>query len=65
MLGGAGGIGQPLSLLLKKSKFVTSLSVYDVANAKGVAADLSHIDSPAKVCGVLFHKKKNTVCSLL
>lgn len=51
VLGGAGGIGQPLSLLLKNSPYVTELSVFDVAHAKGVAADLSHISSAANVNG--------------
>lgn len=49
--GAAGGIGQPLSLLLKLNPQVSELSLYDVVNANGVAADLSHICSPAKVTG--------------
>lgn len=44
-----GGIGQPLSLLLKQSPLVTELSLYDIVHTPGVAADLSHIDTPAKV----------------
>lgn len=40
---------QPLSLLLKLSPLVTELSLYDVVNTPGVAADLSHISTPA-VC---------------
>lgn len=51
VLGGSGGIGQPLSMLLKLDPLVTELSVYDVAHAKGVAADLSHIDTVAKTAG--------------
>lgn len=51
VLGGAGGIGQPLSLLLKNSPYVTELSVFDVAHAKGVAADLSHVSTQAEVKG--------------
>jgi len=51
VLGGAGGIGQPLGLLLKRNPIVSNLAVYDVANAAGVAADLSHISSPAVVKG--------------
>ncbi|KAF2899384.1 hypothetical protein ILUMI_06789 [Ignelater luminosus] len=47
--GASGGIGQPLSLLLKQSPLVTELSLYDIVHTPGVAADLSHIDSPAKV----------------
>uniref|UniRef100_A0A7S3NK97 Malate dehydrogenase n=1 Tax=Aureoumbra lagunensis TaxID=44058 RepID=A0A7S3NK97_9STRA len=49
VLGAAGGIGQPLSLLLKQSPLVTSLSLYDVVNTPGVAADLSHCSTPAKI----------------
>lgn len=48
-MGASGGIGQPLSLLLKNSPLVTKLSVYDIVHTPGVAADLSHIDSPAAV----------------
>jgi len=43
--GAAGGIGQPLSLLLKLSPLVDELSLYDVVNSPGVGADLSHIDT--------------------
>lgn len=50
-MGASGGIGQPLSLLLKQSPLVTELSLYDIVNTPGVAADLSHIDTPAKVKG--------------
>lgn len=53
VLGAAGGIGQPLSLLLKQSPLVSELALYDVVNALGVAADLSHISSPSKVVGYL------------
>lgn len=49
--GAAGGIGQPLSLLLKLNPKVTHLSLFDIVNAKGVAADLSHINTPASVSG--------------
>lgn len=53
VLGAAGGIGQPLSLLLKQShicsKLIGELSLYDVANTAGVAADLSHINTGMKV----------------
>ncbi|EJF62499.1 NAD-malate dehydrogenase [Dichomitus squalens LYAD-421 SS1] len=53
VLGAAGGIGQPLSLLLKANPNVTELSLYDIVNTPGVAADLSHIATPAKVVGYL------------
>ena len=51
VLGAAGGIGQPLSLLLKANPLVTELRCYDIVNAPGVACDLSHICSPAKTTG--------------
>merc|ERR1711953_1131020 len=52
VLGAAGGIGQPLSLLLKLNPRVTSLTCYDVAPiTPGVAADLSHINTKATCAG--------------
>lgn len=51
VLGAAGGIGQPLSLLLKSSNLIGELSLYDVANTAGVACDLSHISTAVKVKG--------------
>ncbi len=51
VMGASGGIGQPLSLLLKQSPLVTQLSLYDIVHTPGVAADLSHINTPAKVTG--------------
>eukprot|EP01062_Namystynia_karyoxenos_P072472 TRINITY_DN6866_c0_g2_i1.p1 TRINITY_DN6866_c0_g2~~TRINITY_DN6866_c0_g2_i1.p1 ORF type:complete len:339 (+),score=103.37 TRINITY_DN6866_c0_g2_i1:86-1102(+) len=53
VLGAAGGIGQPLALLLKRNPMVTDLTLYDIVNTPGVAADLSHICSPARVTGFL------------
>ena len=49
LLGAAGGIGQPLAMLLKMNKLVSELALYDVANVVGVAADLSHCNTPVKV----------------
>lgn len=49
VLGAGGGIGQPLSLLLKLNPLVTSLSIYDVRGAPGVAADVSHVDTHSEV----------------
>lgn len=51
--GAAGGIGQPLSLLLKLSPLVDELALYDVVNAPGVATDLSHISTHSSVKGFL------------
>lgn len=50
VIGAAGGIGQPLSLLLKQGlPFGSKLHLYDVAGTAGVAADLSHVDSGVDV----------------
>ena len=50
LLGGAGGIGQPLGLLLKMNRHIEELRVYDLAPfTKGVAKDLSHCNTAAKV----------------
>lgn len=53
VLGAAGGIGQPLSMLLKMSPHVDELALYDVANVPGVAADISHLPFGGKVTGNL------------
>jgi len=48
--GAAGGIGQPLSLLLKAQLPPGSiLSLYDVVNVVGVGEDIAHINTPVKV----------------
>ncbi|KAI3807442.1 hypothetical protein L1987_23370 [Smallanthus sonchifolius] len=49
ILGAVGGIGQPLALLVKMSPLVSDLHLYDIANVKGVAADLSHCNTPSNV----------------
>lgn len=49
--GAAGGIGQPLSMLLKLSPLVGDLGVVDVVGTEGMAADLSHINTPGAVIG--------------
>ncbi|KAJ1880524.1 Malate dehydrogenase, cytoplasmic, partial [Coemansia sp. S17] len=51
VLGAAGGIGQPLSLLLKANTRVTKLSLYDIHNTPGVAADVGHINTLSEVTG--------------
>jgi hypothetical protein len=43
VLGAAGGIGQPLSMLLKLSPAIGELACYDIVGTPGVAADLSHV----------------------
>lgn len=53
VVGGAGGIGQPLALLMAESGLVKNLVVQDVTMAmtpaEGVATDLSHIEKDCKV----------------
>ena len=49
LLGAAGGIGQPLALLLKMQPLIAELALYDIANTNGVAADLSHCNTPVQV----------------
>lgn len=49
LIGCSGGIGQPLGLLLKKNPLISNLSLYDIVGTSGVAADLSHINSKAKI----------------
>ncbi len=53
VLGAAGGIGQPLALLLKlKLPKGAELSLYDIAPVTpGVAADISHIPTDVNVVG--------------
>ncbi|RAW26498.1 Malate dehydrogenase [Phytophthora cactorum] len=51
VLGAAGGIGQPMSLLLKDCDHINHLSLFDVVNTPGVAADIGHINTHAKVTG--------------
>lgn len=59
VLGASGGIGQPLSLLLKNSPLVEKLSLYDIAHTKGVAADLSHIETKCQVSGYVGNEQLN------
>lgn len=51
--GGAGGIGQPLCLLMAMDPRVWELSVYDLTiamvPAEGIGADLGHIERPCRV----------------
>lgn len=63
VLGAGGGIGQPLSLLLKLNHKVTDLRLYDLKGAPGVAADLSHIPTDSKVSG--FTPDKNGLSDAL
>merc|ERR1719265_1420786 len=53
--GGAGGIGQPLSLLMSLDSNVSELNVFDLniamVPAAGVAADLGHVERKSSVKG--------------
>lgn len=49
ILGAAGGIGQPLALLMKMNPLVSLLHLYDVVNTPGVTSDISHMDTGAVV----------------
>jgi len=51
VLGAGGGIGQPLSLLLKLNPRVTELSLFDIRGAPGVAADVGHVNTKSTVTG--------------
>ncbi|KAF2136834.1 uncharacterized protein K452DRAFT_322169 [Aplosporella prunicola CBS 121167] len=51
VLGAAGGIGQPLSLLLKLNPRVSELALYDIRGGPGVAADVSHVNTKSTVKG--------------
>merc|ERR1719353_2609551 len=53
VVGAAGGIGQPLSLLMAQCPLVSELAIIDLnvamVPAEGVQADLSHIEGKCKV----------------
>lgn len=51
VLGASGGVGQPLSLLLKMSPYISELALYDIRLAEGVAKDLSHINTNSRCVG--------------
>jgi malate dehydrogenase len=66
--GGAGGIGQPLSMLMAMNPKVGQLNVFDLSVAMvppaGVAADLGHLEKPAKVTGYVMEVGQNPVDNL-
>eukprot|EP00812_Abedinium_dasypus_P000471 NODE_1055_length_1255_cov_487.025000.p2 GENE.NODE_1055_length_1255_cov_487.025000~~NODE_1055_length_1255_cov_487.025000.p2 ORF type:complete len:329 (-),score=113.30 NODE_1055_length_1255_cov_487.025000:185-1171(-) len=65
VVGGAGGIGQPLSMLLAMDPNVKELCVYDLSiamvPAEGVAADLSHLNKRCKVSAYTFDKDDKAI----
>lgn len=63
VLGAAGGIGQPLSLLMKLNPLVSRLALYDIAGTPGVAADVGHVNTRSEVNLVIFRHFFGTVMS--
>lgn len=65
VVGGSGGIGQPLSLLMAMNEDVGEVCVYDLTLAmvppEGVAADLSHLNMPCSVKGYAFDKDDRAI----
>jgi malate dehydrogenase len=63
--GGAGGIGQPLSMLMAMEPLVTELCIFDLNIAMvpsaGVAADLSHLERNCKVTGYAMEVGKKPI----
>lgn len=49
IVGAAGNVGQPLSLLLKMNTQITTLTLHDKVLVKGIAEDLSHISTSTNV----------------
>lgn len=49
VLGAAGKVGQPLSLLLKQSQLIDELAIMDVQGTCGLGLELGHIDTRSKV----------------
>jgi malate dehydrogenase len=66
--GGAGGIGQPLSMLMAMNPNVAELNVFDLNVAMvppaGVAADLGHLEKTAKVTGYVMEVGQKPVDNL-
>jgi len=62
VLGAAGGIGQPLSMLLKMNPRISQLALYDIVNSIGVAADVSHMSTPAQVTGYVGQEQLREAC---
>lgn len=65
VVGGAGGIGQPLSMLMALDPNVAELRVYDLTiamiPAEGVAADLSHLNKQCRVQAFSFDKDDRAI----
>merc|ERR1712019_225715 len=68
VIGGAGGIGQPLSMLMALDSNVKELSVVDLSVAMvppaGVAQDLAHLEKKSKVVGYVYDVGEKAVDKL-
>jgi len=68
VIGGAGGIGQPLSMFMALDPNVAELSVVDLSVAMvppaGVAADLGHLEKKSKVTGYVYNIGEKAVDKL-
>ncbi|XP_052843989.1 uncharacterized protein LOC128257161 [Drosophila gunungcola] len=51
VVGAGGGIGQPLSLLIRRIRGIDELALHDLSEMKGIAADLSHVSQKGNVTG--------------
>ena len=51
VLGCSGGVGQQLSLLLKRNSNISNLALFDIKQAEGIVTDLSHVDTAPRVTG--------------
>ncbi|XP_017016337.2 malate dehydrogenase, mitochondrial [Drosophila kikkawai] len=49
IVGAGGGIGQPLSLLLRSGPGIKELALHDLVEMKGIATDLSHVSKSGMV----------------
>ena len=52
-----------MSLLLKQSPLISELVLYDIQMTHGVTADLSHVETPAKVS--MLPATRSLLCALL
>jgi len=68
VIGGAGGIGQPLSMFMALDSNVKELSVVDLNVAMvppaGVATDLSHLEKKSNVTGYVYNVDEKAVDKL-
>merc|ERR1719215_1994204 len=66
--GGAGGIGQPLSMFMAQNPHVSELAIFDLSiamvPAQGVAADIGHLECKSKVKGYSIDKDEKPVDKL-